>query len=240
MPAESHPPPEEPIPEAPTPPDPGARMGPRPPGRPQSNPNAESVKRRLIDTASARFSQRGYASVGVREIAREAGVTPAMIAYYFGDKQGLMSAVIGEVFERLLRGVTEMAATQSPDDSFAESFAKLYVGVLGRDPWIVPLVVREILVEDTPLRTQFIERFAMRAAQIVPQLFAREIREGRLRADLDPVLALLSLLGMCVFPFLAQPVMGPVLGYSLDPSFRERLVDHTARLYLDGARGDKS
>jgi hypothetical protein len=34
-----------------------------------------------------------------------------------------------------------------------------------------------------------------------------------------------------------QPLLGAVLGYQLDESFRKRLADHTARLFLEGARG---
>jgi TetR/AcrR family transcriptional regulator len=223
-------------------PSPRSRSTQRRPGRPQRNPDDEGVRRRLLSTAAQLFAQRGSAGVGLREIARDAGVTPGMISYYFGDKQGLLLAVLGDVFERLMAGFRDLAAAP-PDERerpLAESFARLYIGVIGREPWIAPLVLREVLAQDTPLREQFVEQFAARAAQIVHPLFAREIQAGRLRADLDPVLAVLSLLGMCIFPFLAHPVTGPVLGYEIDEEFRRRLADHTARLYLDGARGPRA
>lgn len=214
----------------------------RRPGRPLRNPDDEGVRRRLLATAAQLFAQRGSAGVGLREIARSAGVTPGMISYYFGDKQGLLLAVLGDVFERLFAGFRELAEAKPEQREIPvpEAFARLYIGVIGREPWIAPLILREVLAEDTPLRTQFVEQFASRAAQIIPPLFAREIEAGRLRADLDPVLCVLSLLGMCVFPFLAHPVTGPVLGYEIDDEFRRRLADHTARLYLDGARGPRA
>ena len=218
---------------------PRSRSSPRRPGRPQRNPDDEGVRRRLLSTAARLFAQRGSAAVGLREIARSADVTPGMISYYFGDKQGLLLAVLDDVFERLLAGFRELAAAPPGEQErpMAESFARLYIGVIGREPWIAPLVLREVLAEETPLRARFVERFATRAAQVVRPLFAREIEAGRLRSDLDPALAVMSLLGMCVFPFLAHPVTGPVLGYEIDDEFRRRLADHTARLYLDGARG---
>jgi TetR/AcrR family transcriptional regulator len=194
------------------------------------------VRRRLLEVAARLFAQRGSQGVGLREIARTADVTPGMISYYFGDKQGLLSAVLGDVFERLFKGFQELASTPPGDLPLPEAFVRLYVGVIGREPWVVPLIVREVLAHDGPIRAVFVEQFATRAAQLVRPLFAREIQAGRLREDLDPVLAVLSLLGMCVFPFLAHPVTGPAFGYELDDAFAQRLMSHTARLYLDGAR----
>ena len=60
-------------------------------------------------------------------------------------------------------------------------------------------------------------------------------REGRLRADLDPKLVMLSLMGLCVFPYLSHPVSGPVLGVELDDGFRDRLIEHTVKLFARGA-----
>lgn len=48
-------------------------------------------KKESILYAGARlFAQRSYNSVGIRDIASEAGVNSAMISYYFGGKIGLL------------------------------------------------------------------------------------------------------------------------------------------------------
>ena len=41
---------------------------------------------------------------------------------------------------------------------------------------------------------------------------------------------------MSLFPFLAHPLAGKVLGYELDAAFAERLLAHTTQLFFDGAR----
>jgi hypothetical protein len=74
------------------------------------------------------------------------------------------------------------------------------------------------------------------AEDVRRRLVAAEVASGDLRADLDPKLAMLSLFGMSVFPFLAHPLAGKVLGYELDADFAERLIEHTTRLFFDGAR----
>jgi AcrR family transcriptional regulator len=209
----------------------------RRPGRPEKRPGREQVRGALIDAAAALFAQRGYDAVGIRELASAAGVTPGMISYYFGDKLGLLQAVADRVFERLLAGLRAVAAEPRGRRPLAAALIELYVESLGRDPWIPQFVAREVLSRDGPIRAHFVERFASQAAKLAPLVFAQEIESGRLRRDLDPVLSLLSLMGMCVFPFLAQPLLGPLLGYQLDACFRERLRAHTTRLYLEGASG---
>ena len=44
---------------------------------------------------------------------------------------------------------------------------------------------------------------------LVPARVAEEVQDGVFRADLKPSFAILSLIGMCLFPAIAQPVLGP-------------------------------
>lgn len=213
----------------------------RRPGRPARRPGevtgSDEVRERLLRVAQELFAERGYAAVSVRALARAAHVSPAMIAYYFGDKSGLLDAVVDEIFERLLAQLRELAAEAPAGGDVAERFIRLYVATLAREPWLPSFIVREVLAGDPVRRARFVARFPARLAPLVLPLLRREAASGRLRADLDPALTLLSVIGMCAFPFLVQPLLGAVLDYQLDERFRARLADHSTRLFLDGARG---
>ncbi len=59
---------------------------------------APDVRRQqLLRVAERIFATRPYASVSVQEIADEAGVTRGLIHHYFGNKNGVMAAVIREI-----------------------------------------------------------------------------------------------------------------------------------------------
>ncbi|MDN5856624.1 MAG: TetR family transcriptional regulator [Actinomycetia bacterium] len=62
-------------------------LAPRPRGRAR-------VRAAILDAAYRRFNAVGYQGATIRAIARDAGVDPAMIGYYFGSKHALLGEVI--------------------------------------------------------------------------------------------------------------------------------------------------
>jgi TetR/AcrR family transcriptional regulator len=214
-----------------------AGTGARGPGRPRRGPAlSDDVKRELVAAARDLFARRGFSEVGIRELSRAAGVTPGMISYYFGGKQGLYEAMLASVFDDLLARVRELAAQPAESTAPLAALIRLYTATITSQPWLPALVLREVIFGDEETRARFVERFAQRAAVILPGLIRAEIESGALRRDLDPALMVLALVGTSLFPFLAHPVMGKVLGYELDDDFAQRLATHTTRLLLDGAR----
>ena len=205
-------------------------------GRPAQGESPEDVRCRLVAVARDLFAKRGFGAVGIREIARAADVTPGMISYYFGDKLGLYEAMLASVFEEMLARVRELTALPSEGTGALAALIRLYIGTIASQPWVPALLLREIVTGDSAARARFIERFASRVATLVPGIVAAEVKSGDLRPDLDPKLTVLSLFGMSIFPFLAHPLAGRVLGYELDAAFAERLIAHTTRLFFDGAR----
>jgi AcrR family transcriptional regulator len=212
----------------------------RGPGRPARRPGQgadDAVRADLLRCAEALFSRRGHAAVSVRAIAREARVSPAMIAYYFRDKAGLQEAVLDEVVERLVAQIERVAATSAQRGDPLSQLIRVYVAMLAEEPWLPAFLLREVIGGTPAARARFAKRFPARVAPLVLPIVQREIASGRLRGDLEPRLVLLSLLGLCAFPFLAQPLVGSLLGYEIEPGFVARLADHTARLFREGVQG---
>ena len=60
--------------------------------------DAEATRGRIFDAARIRFCQASYEAVGVREIAGDAGVDPALVVRYFGSKEKLFREVAANAF----------------------------------------------------------------------------------------------------------------------------------------------
>jgi AcrR family transcriptional regulator len=204
------------------------------PGRPRQEEGSPQVRQRLVEAAIALAREQGFEAVGVRQIAGAAGVTPGMIAYYFGDKRGLYEAMLEATYQQLverMRALLERPATGG--DPIAR-LVDLQISTLADTPWLPPLLAREVLARESPLREFLAERLAKGPGVLVPQMLRREMAAGRIRADLDPVLLMLSILGLGMVPYLMHPVAGRALGYELDDEFRDRMITHVQALLARG------
>jgi AcrR family transcriptional regulator len=212
----------------------GSLRAPRSAGRP-AGAEADDVRRALLEAAERLFAVQGFKGVPVRAIADAAGVNPAMIHYYFGDKQGLHQAVLENALQPLfdrLRGWVESRESERGD---IRVLVDVYVRAVATRPWIPALLMREVLAHEGPFRERFVREIAPRGAGTLVRAIASEQAAGRLRADLDPKLAALSLVSMALFPFLALPIARDVFGLRLDGADLERLIEHTERMFLLGA-----
>jgi AcrR family transcriptional regulator len=66
------------------------------PGAPRRRNDAHASRRALLEAAAALFDERGYQGATVRDIGERAGVDAALIARYFGGKEGLYLAALEE------------------------------------------------------------------------------------------------------------------------------------------------
>lgn len=58
--------------------------------------NAAATREAILTAATRRFTAESYDQVGIRDVAGEVGVDPALISRYFGSKEELFRAVIDD------------------------------------------------------------------------------------------------------------------------------------------------
>lgn len=61
--------------------------------------NAAVTRAAILEAAESRFARESYDDVGIRDIAGDAGVDPALIVRYFGSKEGLFRAALDHCHE---------------------------------------------------------------------------------------------------------------------------------------------
>jgi TetR/AcrR family transcriptional regulator len=209
-----------------------ARSKTRTRGRPAGT-GEDDVRAALLATARRLYFKHGFAKVTARQIAAAAGTTPAMIHYYFVNKDGLFKAMVQEAIEPLSHLLS--GALQSGED--APDIGVLiaaHLRAIAANPWIATLIVNEVLAEGGRFRALFMRDIAARMLPMIVELLERERRAGRVREDLNPRLAALSLLSLNMFPFLSRVVTGPVLGVKLEGADLEELIAHTTKVFFDG------
>ena len=206
----------------------------RAPGRPAGA--GADQRETLLDAAKLVFAQDGYAAASLRRIAQAAHVTPALPAYYFGDKAGLLDAVIDLRVAPLVQAL-HAAVVGAGDAPVAqlEAFVHAYTATAARNPWLPQLIVREVLNEQGALRDTFARRFAGGLAGMLRGAIERGQAEGRLRRDLEPRALVMSLISLCIFPFIARPLVSGALGIEVGEANASQLARQHWALFLAGA-----
>jgi len=107
-------------------------------------------KRELIDAALRLYSKKGFYSTNIRDIAREAGISPSAFYIYFADKRELFAEVTEFVMRSIVkdfadvlrmekdpikRGVRMLQMFRKNYPKFAEILGQLRVGVCMDDKW---------------------------------------------------------------------------------------------------------
>ena len=82
------------------------------------------VKRNLLEAARRLFAQGGFHSLRLDAIAREAQENKAMIRYYFGDKDGLVSAVVESLIHDASLKLVQQAESLPPGDERVHVYLK--------------------------------------------------------------------------------------------------------------------
>ena len=78
--------------------------------------NAAATREAILKAANRRFSAESYDQVGMRDVARDVGVDPALISRYFGSKEDLFVSVLEDCGNG-------SSITEGPRETFGERIA---------------------------------------------------------------------------------------------------------------------
>jgi AcrR family transcriptional regulator len=213
---------------------PRKKREPRRPGRPRADETNQ--RERLLDAAVACFAADGVAATSLRSIALKAGVTPALVNYYFGSKEQMLDAFVAERVAPVIEVLREslLAAGTDPRAVLA-AFVRGIYEVVERFPWWPSLWVREVLNEKGALRDVLHTIIAPQVTQLLARTLLDAQKRGAISADLDPRLLVVSLVGLTMFPLAAEHLWRRIFpAGDLD---REVLLRHTLALLDHGLGG---
>ncbi len=76
--------------------------------------DTKNTRERIIDSAEAVFAKNGFGGARIKDISARAGVTSAMIHYYFNSKEELHRAVLTRMIQDLVELVGKIAPEPIP------------------------------------------------------------------------------------------------------------------------------
>jgi AcrR family transcriptional regulator len=107
-----------------------------------------SSREKILDAAEALFARRGYAGVGLREVASAVGLGKSSLFHHFRSKAELYLDVLRRVFERIdERLAPALAAPGTPVERLDRAVDTL-IDALAEDPTTARLLLRGVFEDD--------------------------------------------------------------------------------------------
>ena len=170
----------------------------------KTNPgkNGPDVRAKLLDAAVRQFAEQGVAGTTVAEIAKRAGVTSAMVHYYFKTKDQLLDAVVAEklVGEFIAFIAGELDRGEFDPLALVEQLVWRIVEASERMPWLPPLWVREVISQGGALREKLIQRVDLGKPERFKAGLAAAQKAGRVNPDIHPQLTFMSIMALTMLP----------------------------------------
>jgi AcrR family transcriptional regulator len=168
-----------------------------------------STRQRLLNAALELFSSQGVTETTTRQIAEQAEVNEVTLFRHFGNKHGLLLAVIeeSEVFAQVGRSLAQHIAQTDNIHQTLKEYAHDQLQAVEQIPELIRSVVGESGQYPTENR-QALGRGFIQANQYIAQYLEAAVQQGKLEAYLPPakIASLLNstLLGYAVIKFTSD------------------------------------
>ena len=193
----------------------------------EPTPRWERRYREVLGVAAAVFAEKGYAGASTRDIADRLGVRQASLYYYFASKEAALASICELGVEDFISNLERIIAEPI---SFAEKIRAAIANHLSplrshpQADYIRVFLRHRHELPDGPRRK--VAGLARSYQGLIEQLLTEGIKARELRADLNPQLGTLALLGLCnsVISNRALPRSSTI----------DEIIDEYARIVISG------
>ena len=204
------------------------------PGRPKSAP--EETRAKLLEAATELFATHGLGATSLAKVAAAAGVTSAMVHYYFHSKEELVKAVVVERLGRFLYTVVG-DGDFDPDEPLEYALAVIprLAEAVEVNPWLPGLWVREVISDRGGLREYMFELLPKDLFGRLSESFSEGVKSGKYSSEAEPGLLLFTAITNYLLPLAAKGIVERLPGLGqLTP---DRLVRHAQAVLRHGYSG---
>lgn len=169
-----------------------------------------TTEERILEAAKKVFILRGLAGARMQDIADEAGINKALLHYYFRSKDKLFETIFAEVAQRFLPRLSEILKSDRTLFQKIEAFSEEYIDNVSKNPFIPLFVMNELNRQPK----EFMKKM-FGGEKPWFGLFVQDVQEAVRKKQIkpiEPLNLLVNTVALCVFPFLARPMMQMISG----------------------------
>jgi TetR/AcrR family transcriptional regulator len=171
-----------------------------------------STEKNIMEAAKRVFQLKGMFGARMQEIADEAGINKAMLHYYFRSKDKLFDAVFQDAAKDFFSKIRELLSVEKPLLEKIEYFVENYVELLLKNAYIPAFIITEVHQNPDRIKNIFLQ------SGVHPEMgFANDIKKAislGIINPIDPNQLIINIVGLCVFPVAAKPIIKTLLNHS--------------------------
>lgn len=193
-----------------------------------------ATQEQLLNAAGELMIERGVPDVSLSDIAAKSGLNSALVRYYFGNKAGLMVALLRKVLHPAMLQLEHLSEMKLPPQDKLRIHISGIVNVYFRHPYVNRLM-HQLLSDDAATFGSLIaEEFSKPVADAQKQILQEGIDAGIFR-PVDPLLFYFHIVGACDQFFYGRYQLKHVFGLdSISEDLKRRFVDHLYKVVIGG------
>ena len=178
------------------------------------NQERQNKEQEILAAAEQEFLTKGYDGARTTSIAKAAGVTHAMLHYYFRTKEQLFERIVDEKFETMSHSMFAIMGDPSlPIVERIKGGIEAHFDFVAQNPLLPRFVINEII--SRPERYDVLYK---RVGAIIDNVYRglqSEINRSAEYGEIERVdikMLFISIMSLNIFTFLAYPFMEPLMG----------------------------
>lgn len=180
----------------------------------------QNKEQAILEAAEREFLTKGFDGARTTSIARTAGVTHAMLHYYFRTKEHIFERILDEKIQML--GESVLATFGQPGLPLLERLSEgisRHFDFIAANPDLPRFIVNEVM--SRPERYTAMERRIKFLVGSMAAGLQRDLDEAADRGEIERtnvLMLVLDIVSLNVFPFIAMPIIQPLVsGLAVDP-----------------------
>jgi AcrR family transcriptional regulator len=184
----------------------------------QPAPAPKLQRDKILDVAQDLFAERGYAGIGLAEVADGVGLSKSSLFHHFPSKAQLYTAVMARIMTHLESALVRALAEGGTPTKRLDRWVDTMIDLMAENPTYPRLLVR-VLVEDAELPSGLPDgKIAEDTIQRVSNTTLRLLREGMETGEFrraSAAYALQTLIGATVHPLATGRFGDALIGRSM-------------------------
>ena len=180
----------------------------------------------ILEAAEVEFLEKGFKNAATTAIAKRAGVTHAMLHYYFRTKENLFQKVFQEKVILLGNSFYQQLSNDLPFEEVIRKFIEFHFNFVRQNPKLLKFVFNEVVINKSNMHF-LLDQVRPKMLNVLnrfDKLLSDEVSKGKIRA-VKAFDLLINIVSMNIISFAMLPVLDDLTPGKTNAAYLDNLIN---------------